>query len=68
MGDLQFEVSFAIIAYIVTRYLLPKTILQQKINIKEMLVLAICYGICSGLRKTAREWNKKLKQRDNKRD
>jgi len=70
MDDLQFEVSFAIFAFVTTRYILPKSILSQKINYKEMIVLAICYGICSGLRKTAREWNtqscKESKEKHNK--
>ena len=45
------DVYVAIFAFASTRYLLPKVILKQKITLKEMIVLSLCYGLCAHVRK-----------------
>ena len=55
MDDLQFEAIFAVFAFATTRYMLPKTIMNSKIVVKEMIVLSLCYGLCAYLRKQSIE-------------
>lgn len=53
MNDLLFESIFAIFAFATTRYILPNTLLKRKIYINELIILSICYGLCSFMRKYA---------------
>ena len=55
MDDLQFEAIFALFAFATTRYMLPHTILNKTIDIKEMIVLSLGYALCAYIRKWARE-------------
>ena len=35
----------AILIFASVRYYLPRTLLNQKMNMKEMIVLSLCYGL-----------------------
>ena len=45
MDEVHQDVLIAIIAYAAVRYYLPKTILKQKMNMNEVIVLSVCYGL-----------------------
>ena len=62
MEELKFEFIFAVIAFATTRYAIPWSILKKKIDTKELIVLSVCYGLCSYLRRWAREQNNKLNE------
>lgn len=57
MDELKFEFLFAIIAFASTRYALPNKIMNKPIVFKEIIVLSLCYGLCSILRKKASQMN-----------
>ena len=63
--DLKFEVAFGMIAFFLIRQVLPKSILGKNLDMKEMLVLALCYGLFVGIRKIAFEkWQKYKKDKE----
>jgi hypothetical protein len=64
MNDLSFEFLIAIIAFASTRYVLPKYALKRKIQMKELIILSISYGMCAYIRMYARK-NFKNKGADN---
>lgn len=64
MDDLSFEFLFAVIAFATTRYMLPNYVLKRRIQMKELVVLSISYGICAYIRMYARK-NYKNKGTDN---
>jgi hypothetical protein len=61
MNEVHQDVLIAIVAYAAVRYYLPKTILKQKMNLNEVVVLSVCYGLTIYARQYMK---KKLEEKD----
>lgn len=55
MDELSFEILVAIMAFATTRYMLPNYVLKRRIQMKELIVLSMSYGLCALIRMQARK-------------